>query len=203
MHVVEIFTISFSLRSSKFSYDASILNRYPSNNLNAYHDWKTRLQVFVYISNERRMNNDYILLVTKIPCEAALCMDCTIDKGNSIKMATHGIVETIYCLLCIGFCNGDSIQFRNSSQMNWLDPSFLGDFIWAQPSSCSSFIYGLYAWIAPSYATYRKLFLPFAVNRYVGSTSNISLHENASGNHKIKLFKLIIQIVDYNTYSKR
>ena len=53
---------------------------------------------------------------------------------NSINMACHGIVGTIYCLFCIGFCYGHSIQFRKPNQIKWLDPSFLEDFIWAQSS---------------------------------------------------------------------
>ena len=44
---------------------------------------------------------------------------------NSIKMAIHGIVGTIHCSFCIGFCNGNLIQFRKPNQMKWLDPSFL------------------------------------------------------------------------------
>ena len=30
-------------------------------------------------------------------------------KKNSVKMTILSIVVTIYCLFCIGFCNGDSI----------------------------------------------------------------------------------------------
>ena len=74
-----------------------------------------------------------------------------------MKCVPLSIVGTIYCLFCIGFCNWDSIQFWKPNQMEWLEPSFLEDFIplrsvkapdctlmvieyslW--PSSCSSFI---------------------------------------------------------------
>ena len=52
----------------------------------------------------------------------------TSDKKIDIKMTTLSIVGTIYCFFCIGFCSGDSIQFRISNKMKWLDSSFLEDF---------------------------------------------------------------------------
>ena len=46
------------------------------------------------------MNNDYRLLVTKIPCEAALCMDCTIDKRIALRWPLMVLLKqyTAYCV---------------------------------------------------------------------------------------------------------
>ena len=58
----------FSFLYSKFSYDTLIINRYLNINLYAYHQFKNNIWVFVYISNYRRMNESYRLLVTKNQC---------------------------------------------------------------------------------------------------------------------------------------